>query len=47
MNREAEGFVNSAVSGCFWFFAPKFWEMAGTHESFFCHSMNAGGDTIR
>ena len=23
-------------------FAPKFWEVAGTYESFFCHSMNAG-----
>ena len=32
----------SHLSGCFWCFAPKFWEMARTHKSFFCHSMNAG-----
>ena len=38
----------------FWLFAPNLWEVVGTYESFFCHSMNAssivriprgGGDT--
>ena len=24
------------------FFAPNFWEVVGTYESFYCHSMNAG-----
>ena len=28
--------------GCFWLFAPKFWEVVGTYESFFCHSITAG-----
>ena len=32
----------SHLSGCFWLFAPKFWEVAGTHKLFYCHSMNVG-----
>ena len=28
--------------GCFWLLAPKFWEVVGTHESFFCHPINVG-----
>ena len=33
--------VRVTLVGCFWLFAPKFWEVAGTYRSFFCHSMNA------
>ena len=29
------------LSGCSWFFAPKFWEMAGTYELSFCLKRNA------
>ena len=29
------GFVNSAVSGCFWLFAPKFWEVVRTSNCSF------------
>ena len=40
------------LSGCFWLFALKFWEVAGTYELSFCSKRNAvvltmlgGGDT--
>ena len=29
------------LSGCFWLFALKFWEMAGTYEWWLCSKMNA------
>ena len=44
----------SHLSGCFWLFAPKFWEVIHTYEWWFCSKMNAawmvgtvigGGDT--
>ena len=44
----------SHLSGCFWFFVPKFWEVEGTYKFPFCLTMNAawvvwtiigGGDT--
>ena len=54
MSRETGGFVNSAVSGCFWLFALKFCKVAGTYEMSFCLKRNGasvvlamlgGGDT--
>ena len=45
---------SSHLSGCFWLFAPKFWEVVGTYELLFCSKRNAalvvltmlgGGDT--
>ena len=45
---------SSHFSGCFWFFAPKFWEVAEVYKLFFSSKRNAtsvvltmsgGGDT--
>ena len=33
--------LDSHLSGCFWLFAPKFWEVVGTYEWYFCSFMNA------
>ena len=32
--------------GCFWLFAPKFWQVAGTYKSLFCLKMNAAWDVV-
>ena len=31
----------SHLSGCFWLFAPKFWEVVGTYKLSFCPKRNA------
>ena len=32
---------SSYLSGCFWFFALKFWEVAGTYKLLFCSKRDA------
>ena len=33
--------AQSHLSGCYWLFAPEFWEVTRNYKSFFFHSMNA------